>query len=444
MDYSELVHLQREYFKSGATLCVEGRKKVLQRVLDMLGENKQLLSDAIYKDLHRDGILEVEKTMEEAALGIKKLDEWVKPTPFTIAEDRFTVGEDELFIVPEPLGVVLVISPWNYPCICSAPFISALTAGNTVILKPSEIGEHFADAIHSIAEKYLDKKIFAVVKGGIPETTELLKQHFDHICYTGNPQVARVIMSAAAKNLTPVTLELGGKNPVLIAESADLTDAAKKIVIGKVANCGQICLAPDYIITTPKMKQALVTELVKAVEEYGDLKSNPENARIVNQRHFDRIGALVEKSQGKLLYKYDGEADREDKFFPPQILEVNQGDLLLKEEIFGPVLPILEVNSFDEAIRYIQDHDKPLGAYVFTKCECEAEKFIKHTSSGGVSVNDVMIHGSTRLMPFGGVGNSGMGRIKCEWGFKTFTHEKPVVVRNKLGPQVKKLVGFEN
>ncbi|KAH7693519.1 Protein ALH-4 a, partial [Aphelenchoides avenae] len=291
-------------------------------------------------------------------------------------------------------GVVLLIAPWNFPTsMVFLPLIAVIAAGNTVIIKPSEVSSHTAHALNEVLSKTFDKRFLAVVEGGVAETTDLLKQRFDHIVYTGCASVAKVIMAAAAKHLTPVTLELGGKCPAIVESDADIGVAAKRIAWGKWLNVGQVCLAPDYIIATEAVKPRLVDALRKALEEFfgPDFKTASDYSRVINERHFDRVSGLLDKTQGVVLYK-GGDRDRSDCFIPPVIVGVQPGDALMEEEIFGPILPIVTVRNFNEALELIRNGEKPLAAYVFTRDEHKVKRVVAETHSGAVTVNDVLMH----------------------------------------------------
>ncbi|WKY13769.1 hypothetical protein Q1695_004533 [Nippostrongylus brasiliensis] len=338
-------------------------------------------------------------------------------------------------IIKEPFGVVLIIAPWNYPVSMTLlPMIPAIAAGNTVIIKPSEVSSHTAATFEKLVPKYFKPEFLAVVNGGVAETTELLKERFDHILYTGCPPVAKIIMAAAAKHLTPVTLELGGKCPVVVEDDADVETTAKRIAWGKWLNCGQTCLAPDYVMVSAATKPKLVDCIRRSLGEFygADIRSSADYSRIINQRHFDRISSLLDSTNGTVLFK-GGEKDRNDLFLPPVILDVKKDDPFMHDEIFGPVLPILTVNDLSEAIEYINDGEKPLAAYIFTKSESKAKRLYTETSSGGVTINDVLMHITVDTLPFGGVGTSGMGRYRGKFGFDTFTHEKAVLKRGFFG-----------
>ncbi|CAJ0571972.1 unnamed protein product, partial [Mesorhabditis spiculigera] len=431
--YHALVEKQRAYFKSGATRPLENRKETLNKLKKMLEEDGEQIAAAIFKDLHRDGHFETFGVTHQINETLEKLEEWSAPTKLS------SDGNDELFIVREPVGVVLVISPWNYPLFTSAPLVQALAAGNTVILKPSELAQHTAQAFEKIINKHFDENVFAVVNGAVEETTALLSERFDHIVYTGNPAVAKIVMAAAAKNLTPVTLELGGKNPTVVLDDADVALAAEKIAKAKMMNCGQICINPDYVLTTSITKPKLISAIQQVFEKEGELKENKAFARIISERHFDRLKALTEKTNGKLAWKAGGEENRSERYLPPSIYEIEENDELMKDEIFGPILPILTVDNLEKALDFVKEREKPLAAYIFSKDPEAARRFITETWSGGVCVNDVHSHAFSPSVPFGGVGNSGLGRINGKYSFDNFTHEKAVLIRGGVSVPQNKL-----
>ncbi|ETN75528.1 aldehyde dehydrogenase family protein [Necator americanus] len=393
MGFSEVVSRQREFFRAGEPAKIENRKKQLLILRKLITENSDTLCEAVHQDLRR-----VKKTFANAL--------------------------DQPMIVKDPLGVVLIISPWNYPVsMILLPLIAAIAAGNTVIIKPSEVSSNTAATFEKLVPKYFSPEMVAVVNGGVSETTELLKERFDHILYTGCPPVAKIIMAAAAKHLTPVTLELGGKCPVIVEDDADIEISARRIAWGKWMNCGQTCLAPDYVLVSAAVKPRLVDAMRRYIGEfYGtDVKASKDYSRIINQRHFDRISSLLDSTAGTVLFQ-GGANDRNDLFIPPIILD-----------IFGPVLPVLTVKDLSEALDYINDGEKPLAAYIFTRNESKAKRLYTETSSGGVTINDVVMHITVDTLPFGGVGNSGMGRYRGKYGFDTFTHEKAVLKRGFFG-----------
>jgi acyl-CoA reductase-like NAD-dependent aldehyde dehydrogenase len=435
MAFHNLVEAQRKYFLSDATLPLEKRKEVLNTLKRMITENKEDLGKVVHKDLKRHTAyteaMEVQATLGEIEYFLKHLDEWAAPTKVDTSHSPID-SDAEAFIVKDPKGVVLLIAPWNYPVsMCFWPLVAILGAGNTCIIKPSELAPNSSDLFENLVKKYFDPRHVTIVQGGIPETTDLLKERFDHIMYTGAPPVAKIVMTAAAKHLTPVTLELGGKCPVVVEPDADVKKTAERIVAAKWTNVGQTCITPDYILT-PKNFQH---ELASAIEEelkkkYGnEPKDHPLYSRIINERHFDRLVDVLDRSNGKVLVKHGADHDREDKFIAPHVLEVEKDDAFMEHEIFGPFLPILSMDNFDDALAYIKSHEKPLASYLFTNDEEKIKQFLAKTTAGGVTINDVHKHIGVKTLPFGGVGNSGQGRYNGKYGFDTFTHEKSVLKR---------------
>ncbi|CAD6197659.1 unnamed protein product [Caenorhabditis auriculariae] len=431
-----VVEAQRAFFRTGETKSVKFRKQQLQTLKKFVEENRHELNDAVYRDLRRrheqtEG-LEIGMVLQEIDYFLANIDEWSKPT---YVQKTVVTMMDKPLVVKDPKGVVLIVSPWNYPVsMILLPLIPAIAAGNTVVIKPSEVSANTAATFEKLLPKYFEAKYLNVVTGGVSETTELLKERFDHILYTGCPPVAKIIMTAAAKHLTPVTLELGGKCPVVVEDDADIDLTARRIAWGKWTNCGQTCLAPDYVICNAAVKSKLLDSFRKYLKEfYGeDIKASKDYSRIINERHFDRLSALLDKTEGAVLFS-GGERDRNDLFLPPVILDVKASDPFMHDEIFGPVLPVLTVKDLSEALQYIDAGEKPLAAYIFTRNESKVNRLLRETSSGGITVNDVLMHLTVDTLPFGGVGNSGMGRYRGKFGFDTFTHEKSVLQRGFLG-----------
>ncbi|KAM5306488.1 aldehyde dehydrogenase, dimeric NADP-preferring isoform 2-T2 [Glossophaga mutica] len=365
--------------------------------------------------------------MEEIEYTIQNLPEWVVDEPM---EKTANTQHDECYIHSEPLGVVLIIGAWNYPfALTIQPMVGAIAAGNVVVLKPSEVSENTASLLATIVPQYLDKDLFPVINGGVPETTEVLKQRFDHILYTGSPGVGKIVMTAAAKHLTPVTLELGGKSPCYVDKDCDLDLACRRIAWGKYMNSGQTCVAPDYILCDPSIQNQVVEKLKKSVKEfYGeDAKKSPDYGRIINSRHFQRVMGLLEGQK----VAYGGTGDAATRYIAPTILtDVDPESPVMQEEIFGPIMPIMCVRSLEEAIQFINQREKPLALYVFSQNDRVIKKMIAETSSGGVTANDVILHLSVHSLPFGGVGNSGMGAYHCKHSFVTFSHRRSCLVRS--------------
>ncbi|KAM3661200.1 aldehyde dehydrogenase family 3 member A2-like [Ammospiza maritima maritima] len=427
----QVVGRARAAFRSGRSRPLEFRIQQLKALQRMVQEKEKEIMRALKADLNKSGpnafTQEILGVLGALALTMEKLPSWA--APHHVKKDLLTL-RDEAYIGYEPLGVVLVIGAWNYPfALVMQPLIGAIAAGNAVVVKPSEVSENTARLVAELLPLYLDKDLYAVVTGGVPETTELLTQRFDHILYTGNSNVGRIVMAAAAKHLTPVTLELGGKSPCYIDKDCDLAVACRRITWGKYMNCGQTCLAPDYILCDPSI-QSKVVENIKATlkEFYGeDVKSSPDYERIVNQRHFKRILGLMEGQKIAL----GGETDEASCFIAPTILtDVSPESKVMEEEIFGPVLPIVTVMSVEEAIEFINLREKPLGLYVFSNNKQLIRRVIAETSSGGMTANDVIMHSVLPELPFGGVGHSGMGAYHGRFSFETFSHRRSCLIKD--------------
>jgi aldehyde dehydrogenase (NAD+) len=340
-------------------------------------------------------------------------------------------------LMPEPLGVVCVIAPWNYPVqLLLVPAAGAIAAGNTVIMKPSEVSPTVSGVLARLVPQYLDTTAVSLIEGGVPETTELLAQKFDHIFYTGNGKIGRVVMAAAAVNLTPVTLELGGKSPVIIDKSANIEVAARRVAWGKWLNAGQTCVAPDYVLVDASVEDKFVDALRTSITDfYG---ANPHTSdsygRIVSPRHFDRLVSLM--TGGTPII--GGESAAADRYVAPTVLgNVNLNAPIMQEEIFGPLLPIISVKDTNEAIEFITSRDHPLALYVFAENSSVVDNVLERTTAGGVTVNGTLLHLTSPNLPFGGIGESGMGGYHGKSGVRIFQHMKPVLKRGtKIDPKI--------
>ena len=333
------------------------------------------------------------------------------------------------FVVRDPLGVVLIIAPWNYPVgLLISPLVGAIAAGNAAVLKPSEVTAHTSRVLAELLPKYVDTDAIALVEGGVPETTALLEERFDHIMYTGNGSVAKIVMEAAARNLTPVTLELGGKSPCIVDSTADIEVAARRIAWGKFMNAGQTCIAPDYILVEESVEEELIGELKKSVQSFyeGNTQDNPDYTRIVNSRHHDRVSKLIEGQE----IAFGGGTRAEDCYIEPTVLRnVSPDAPVMQSEIFGPVLPVLRIKDVGEAIEFVNRGEKPLALYLFSNDSATEDRVLSSTSSGGVTINGTIMHIANSKMPFGGVGPSGMGAYHGRYSFETFSHRKAVLRR---------------
>lgn len=425
---ADIVARLRATFRSGRTKPVDWRTAQLRRLRDMLTEQGQELAAALHTDLGKSATeafrTEIDFTVREIDHTLEHLDGWLRPQPAPVPAH---IGEATAWTQYDPLGVVLVIAPWNYPAqLLLTPMIGALAAGNAVVAKPSELAPATSAVLGRLLTRYLDTDAVAVVEGGIPETTALLAERFDHIFYTGNGAVGRIVMTAAARHLTPVTLELGGKSPVFIDRDADLPTVAARLARGKFLNAGQTCVAPDYVLTDPETARALEPALVQAVETlYGSEPAmSPEYGRIVDERHFDRLSGLLES--GRVVT--GGGSDRATKYIAPTVLaDVDLKAPVMREEIFGPVLPIITVADLDEAIAFINDRDKPLALYAFTESDATRRRLAAETSSGGLGFGLPLAHLTVSDLPFGGVGESGMGNYHGRYSIETFSHRKAVL-----------------
>lgn len=426
---ADVVARLRAAYRTGRTQPVAWRTAQLRDLRRMLTEKGDELADALHADLGKSRTeafrTEIDFTVREIDHTLDHLADWLRPEPAPVPAHLGT--DATAWTQYDPLGVVLVIAPWNYPAqLLLAPVVGALAAGNAVVAKPSELAPATSAALARLIPAYLDTEAVAVVEGGIPETTALLAERFDHIFYTGNGTVGRVVMRAAAEHLTPVTLELGGKSPAFVDATADLDVVADRLVRGKFLNAGQTCVAPDYVLTDPETAAALEPRLADAVKNvYGtDPQASGAYGRIVNERHFDRLTALLDS--GRVVV--GGTGDRADKYLAPTVLaDVDPASPVMREEIFGPILPVVTVAGLDEAIDFINDRDKPLALYVFSDSAEARARIAAETSSGGLGYGLPLAHLTVSDLPFGGVGESGMGNYHGRYSLETFSHRKAVL-----------------
>ncbi|KAI6190582.1 Aldehyde dehydrogenase [Aphelenchoides bicaudatus] len=439
VDYKQLVEAQHEFVKTNQPANLQYRREQLLKLKKLISENAERLTEAVYKDLRREQrtthCLEIGPSLTEIDYCLQNLEEWAAPE---YVEKTLVTLLDSPLIIREPLGVCLLIAPWNYPLLMVfLPLITMLSAGNTVLIKPSELSPATSQLFEELFSAAFEKRYITVIQAGIEGTTELLRQKFDHILYTGNGTVGRIIMEAAAKHLSSTTLELGGKCPAIVWSDADIEISARRIVWGKFTNNGQTCLAPDYVICASDVKEKLVKYFKQVlVEFYGsNCQESKDYSRIINERHFNRLQNLLKQTNGRLLYKMDGELDQNDLFIPPHLfeLDMNTSDALMDDELFGPILPIFEVDSFDDALEFVNKRDKPLAIYIFTRTEALVNDFLSRTRSGAVTVNDVVLHITVDTLPFGGVGGSGYGAYHGKFGFEQFSHKRAVLKRGFFG-----------
>ncbi|MFE9029670.1 aldehyde dehydrogenase family protein [Streptomyces iakyrus] len=426
---ADVVARLRATFRTGRTKPVEWRMTQLRRLRDMLTENGTDLAAALHTDLGKSATeafrTEIDFTVREIDHTLDHLADWLRPEP--APAPAHLGGDVSVWTQHDPLGVVLVIAPWNYPAqLLLAPVVGALASGNAVVAKPSELSPATSAVLARLLPAYLDTDAVAVVEGGVPETTALLAERFDHIFYTGNGTVGRIVLRAAAEYLTPVTLELGGKSPAFVDRDTDLAVVADRLTRGKFLNAGQTCVAPDYVLTDPETAAALEPLLVNAVKVlYGsDPAASGEYGRIINERHFDRLTGLLDSGRTVV----GGTSDRAAKYIAPTVLaDVSPDAPVMREEIFGPILPIVTVPGVDEAIDFINDRDKPLALYVFSESEGTRRRFAAETSSGGLGHGLPLAHLTVSDLPFGGVGESGMGNYHGRYSIETFSHRKAVL-----------------
>lgn len=422
-----LTAAQRKYYLTGATRDTAFRAEQLKRLREALISREQDILEALAADLNKSEqesfVTEIGMVYKELSFAIKHLHKWVRPKRVKTA---ITHTGSRGIIHPEPYGTVLIIAPWNYPWQLSvAPLIGAMSAGNTVILKPSELTPNVAGVLASMIRETFAEEYISVVEGGPEISTQLLAQPVDYIFFTGSTQVGKIVMEAAAKQLIPVTLELGGKSPCIVHEDAPLSLTAKRIIFGKFTNAGQTCIAPDYLYVHRSVKDRLVQHMIEAITEfYGSepLKSS-EYGRIVSGKHFNRLTALLD--DGKVLY--GGTSDADGLKIAPTLLEADWEMPVMSEEIFGPILPILVYDRLDEVIAAVQARPKPLALYLFTESRSVQELVLSRISFGGGCVNDTLMHLATPYLPFGGVGESGMGAYHGDHSFHTFSHMKSVL-----------------
>uniref|UniRef100_A0A667XGG0 Aldehyde dehydrogenase n=1 Tax=Myripristis murdjan TaxID=586833 RepID=A0A667XGG0_9TELE len=427
----QVVERAKEAFLGGRTRPLEFRLQQLKALQRMITDRQTEISTALKQDLNRSQydtpLLELISLENEIALAIEKLAEWAAPRP---VEKNLLTLTDEVYIQPEPLGVVLIIGAWNYPwALTLSPLVGAIAAGNAAVVKPSELSEYSALLLRALLPRYLDKDLYPVITGGVSETQELLKQRFDHVFYTGSSAVGKLVMQAAAQHLTPVTLELGGKSPCYIDKNCDLRVACRRVTWGKFVNCGQTCIAPDYILCEPCIQGRVVEGIRQTLLEFygADPKCSPDYGRIINQRHFSRIMGLMEGYTAVL----GGQSDASQRYIAPTVLkDVPPQSRLMQEEIFGPLLPIVTVSDMDDAIRFINEREKPLALYIFCSDKKAVKRMIDETTSGGVTVNDVMMHCALSSLPFGGVGQSGMGRYHGRHTFDQLSHQRACLLRS--------------
>ena len=437
MEIQEIVSQQKAFSKTQQTKNLRFRKMYLEKLRDLILENENLLYEAIYKDFGKSKFdtftTEISFVLNDIKYYLKNLKSLSKPKKVrTNLANQF--GKSRIH--NEPLGNILVIGTWNYPYQLSlSPIVAALAAGNCCILKPSEIAENTMKVMAKIINENFPPEYLYVYEGGIDETTELLKLKFDKIFFTGSTKIGNIVYKAAAENLTPVVLELGGKSPAIITKDANLEVATKRIVWGKFLNAGQTCVAPDYLLVEESIQEQFLEMLRKNIQQFKYEPQSEHYTKIINQKNFQRLIKLIDKDK---IY-FGGNSDEENRYIEPTILtNINWKDEVMQEEIFGPILPVISFTNFNLILNEILEHDKPLAAYLFTNTTEEKESFTNKLSFGGGCINDVIMHLGNENLPFGGVGNSGIGNYHGKFGFETFSHQKAVLERATWGePNIK-------
>ncbi|KXS14550.1 hypothetical protein M427DRAFT_57463 [Gonapodya prolifera JEL478] len=438
-EVDKVVATARKTFRSGRTKDIIWRKDQLRQLYRMIDENHAEIVDAVLHDFskprHESMLSEVAMNLNHIAYTLKYLDSWVKPD---YPEKGLTEMGSDLYVRKEPFGVCLIIAPWNYPFdLILKPLTSAIAAGNAAVCKPSELTPHCAMLLADLVPRYLDPEAVFVVNGGVKETTLLLEKRWDHITYTGSTTVGKIVMAAASKFVTPVVLELGGKSPVIIDGSltaADMATVGKRLGGFKFFNDGQTCIAPDYVLCPPHLVAPLADNVSKYVESaYGaDPSTSPDLAKIINKSHTRRIGRLIDKqvAVSGTVVASGGVWDEKTSYVSPTILTGVRGDgPIMSGEIFGPVLPIVEVDGVDSAIDFVLDRERPLALYIFSKDKSFIGKILDQVTSGGVVVNDSVLHGAIDSAPFGGIGASGQGMLHGKYGFDSYSHHRTVLHR---------------
>lgn len=428
-EFSEIIKLQREFFFSGKTKEIEFRIVQLRKLRNAIKKNMSEILNALYLDLNKSKleayVTEIKIVMSEIDCAINNVRKWSAPKR---KRPSILFALSQGYVYPEPYGVVLIMSPWNYPFqLTIAPLIGAIAAGNCTVIKPSAYSKHTSSVISQIIQNVFDENFVAVVQGSRNENANLLAEKFDYIFFTGSVEVGKVVMRSAARNLIPVTLELGGKSPCIVDKTANVDLAARRIVMGKFINAGQTCVAPDYLLVDRQVKEKLVKLLIKYIRLfYGDdplrCKWYP---KIINRKHFDRLRDLM-KSGGNLIF--GGQCCELSNRIEPTLIDCVSGDdLIMKEEVFGPILPILEFDCLSEVVSFVRNRPKPLALYCFSSNSRIQKFFVKNLSFGGGCINHTLVHLANPQLAFGGVGESGMGQYHGVASFNTFSHDKSIL-----------------
>ena len=418
---------------SGETRKERWRRKQLNALTNLLENHQQEILNALSKDLRKpptEAFFEIIAVKQEIKIAQKKLSKWMQTKQINVP---ISLRPAKAYVQPDPLGCILIIGPWNYPfSLTLQPLVGALAAGNTAVLKPSEHSPHVSNLINKLIKKYFPSNIVQVIEGDGNIAAALMTQKFDHVFFTGGENIGKKVMEAAAKNLTPVTLELGGKSPAVVIEGANLEVTARRIIWGKSLNAGQTCIAPDHLLVEEKLFNSLISNLKTSINDfYGNAPLNSKHlGSIINQNQFNRLNHLLKEAKHNDQIIFGGECNESEKRISPTLIKIeNRNDQLMKEELFGPLLPILCIKNLDEAISDFKSMPKPLALYLFGGKEKEQKKILTMTSSGGICFNDVVLQAGIPELPFGGVGSSGMGKYHGKAGFDNFTHYKSILKR---------------
>ncbi len=436
MDRNEIERInnvQKSFYESGKTFSYESRIEKLDRLYSSIEKYSEKLKKALKIDLckaeQESEMCEIGLTLSEITYVKKHLKKWMKKKKVHTPLSQFASSS---FIRPLPYGNVLIMSPWNYPVLLTLePLCDALAGGNTVILKPSQYSKETTTVLKEMIEETFREEEVALIEGGREENSALLDINFDYIFFTGSKEVGKIVMAKASEHLTPVTLELGGKSPVFVTENASIELACKRIVFGKLINAGQTCVAPDYILVDEKIKDELQNALINEIRNQvgSDALQNSEYGKIINEKHFKRILGLI--NSDKIVY--GGRSDEKTLKIEPTVLaNVNEDDSIMKEEIFGPIFPIISYKTLDDAIKYVKKNEHPLALYVFTNKRKEADYIMKNTLFGGGCINDTLVHLATSSMGFGGVRESGIGSYHGKNGFDTFSHYTSILDKKRF------------
>ncbi|HDP4570902.1 TPA: aldehyde dehydrogenase [Staphylococcus aureus] len=423
----------KAFFNTQQTKDISFRKEQLKKLSKAIKSYESDILEALYTDLGKNKVeayaTEIGITLKSIKNARKELKNWTKTKN---VDTPLYLFPTKSYIKKEPYGTVLIIAPFNYPFqLVFEPLIGAIAAGNTAIIKPSELTPNVARVIKRLINETFDANYIGVIEGGIEETQTLIHLPFDYVFFTGSENVGKIVYQAASENLVPVTLELGGKSPVIVDETANIKVASERICFGKFTNAGQTCVAPDYILVHESVKDDLITALSKTLREfYGqNIQQSPDYGRIVNLKHYHRLTSLLNSAQMNIVF--GGHSDEDERYIEPTLLDhVTNDSAIMQEEIFGPILPILTYQSLDEAIAFIHQRPKPLSLYLFSEDENATQRVINELSFGGGAINDTLMHLANPKLPFGGVGASGMGRYHGKYSFDTFTHEKSYIFKS--------------